>query len=128
MGRGAAISRPLLASKEAKMQAAQWHREVFALFGNRCYLHVLKNPRSKMAATDAAHVVARSRLGTAWAYASPLFGRGLCRGCHDAQGAGLDPMFRFPWRDVADVISEYNMLPTRDKLRLPEPWVDAWKK
>jgi hypothetical protein len=80
-----------------------------------------------MPATDAAHIIKRSRLGTKWAYASAEFARPLCRECHRIQELGLDPMYFWPYADEIACIQAYNALPTKTKLPEPEPRVDAWK-
>ncbi len=100
---------------------------MFALFGYTCWIHKAKDPRSKVAATDAAHIIKRSRMGAALAYASVQFGRPLCRSCHAAQELGLDPMFFFPYADVRAAYEEHNRL-AKSPLPIPEPWRDAWKR
>ena len=102
------MSRPLVASADTKKLADQWHRDVFKAYGSICWLHKAKDPKSKMRATDAAHVVKRSRLGAALAYCSPRLGRPLCRACHEVQELDLDPEFRFSLADRLDAIRAHN--------------------
>ncbi len=88
------------------------------MYGYVCWLHKMKDPRSKVAAIDSAHVIARSVLGTALAYRSPRFGRPLCRDCHERQGLGLDPAYHFPLADRIDAALAHNEIA---KSMLPVP-------
>lgn len=112
------MSRPLVVKAETKKAADAWHRDVFRAYGSVCWLHKAKNPKSKVRATDAAHIVKRSRIGAALAYCSPRLGRPLCRPCHELQELDLDPEFRFPLADRVDAIRAHNEVA---KCRLPEP-------
>ncbi len=121
------MSKPLIASKEEKKAAADFHKAVFALYGYVCWLHRAKDPKSKMPATDAAHIIKRSRLGTKLAYATPEFARPLCRPCHRIQELGLDRMYWFPYVDELAAVLVHNRI-AKSPLPLPEQRVDAWNK
>ena len=77
------MSRPLLnrsrpkAKPESKVSAQEFHRRVFAKWGNRCFF-------GEEYAQDAAHIVDRNELGK-HRYACPEEnGRPVCRPHHDA--------------------------------------------
>ena len=75
------MSRPLIIRNDAEKEAHAFHVAVFKNWGNKCY-------RCKAHATDAAHIIPRSKLGP-HRYASPVTnGRPLCRTCHDSQEKG----------------------------------------
>jgi hypothetical protein len=112
------MSKPLQARKDTAAEAARWHAAVFAMFGYVCWIHKARDPKSKMPATDAAHIIKRSRLGAALAYADPRLGRPLCRACHVEQELGLDPAFAFPLADRIDAAVTHNALA---KSPLPVP-------
>lgn len=87
------MSRPLVASKpmadKKKSQrdngAAEFHRRVFAAHGNKCTY-----PRGcGERATDAAHVIARSKLGQHRYVCPEENGRPLCRKHHNEQESAL---------------------------------------
>ena len=113
------MSRPLRARREAQDDAAAWHRAVFAAYGPWCVLCLARAPQTRVRATDAAHVIPRSILGTALAYASPRLGKPLCRACHDKQGLGLDPAYRFSYAIRLDAALAHNEV-AKSKLPLPE--------
>jgi hypothetical protein len=73
------MTNPLIAHKDNK--ANTWHREVFATWGTTCWIC------RKRRASDAAHVISRTKLGK-HRYDSPLLGRPLCRQCHIEQTLG----------------------------------------
>ncbi len=78
------MSRPLIPDPKRALEAAAFHRLVFAKYGrwNRvCSLC------GKQGATDAAHVVPRSMLGPL-RYADPRMARPAHRACHEAQERG----------------------------------------
>lgn len=78
------MSRPLVPNPKREGEAAAFHRAVFKAHGRACW------KCGKKDATDAAHVIARSHLGAKARYSCPeANARPLCRGCHDAQTAGL---------------------------------------
>lgn len=102
----------------ARVKAARWHVLVFRDYGHRCWLHRIKDPHTRVEGIDSAHIIPRSILGTALAYASPRLGRPLCRACHVAQGLGLDPAFQFPLADRVDAALAHNEIA---KSMLPVP-------
>lgn len=71
--------RPLVKNPKRETEAAKWHREVFAAYGGpkRICSHC-----ERPGATDAAHVIARAKLGPL-RYADVRFGRPLHRTCHE---------------------------------------------
>ena len=92
------MSRPLVANPTHKRAMAEFHRRVFARWGNRCYW-------CGCHATDAAHIVPRSKLGK-FRFAYPEEnGRPACRTHHDAQELG---MINFRRKDVKEAIHALN--------------------
>ncbi len=81
---------------------------VFATYGRICWIHEHHDPRSKVAAQEAAHIFKRSRLGFALAYKSVRLGRPLCIPCHRIQEKGLDPYYQFPLSDRIDATLAHN--------------------
>ena len=82
------------------------------------------NPKSKVPAVQSAHVIKRSRMGSALAYGpkngavEPRLGRGLCVECHRKQELGLAIEDRFSYADVLEVITLHNSY-ARSPLPLP---------
>lgn len=104
------MSKPLIAAKQHKSDAAKWHRDVFNLWGRKCYLC-----RRKSDATDAAHVIGRgSRLGPL-RFASPHFGRPAHRDCHERVDRHE---IAWPIAIVRDAIRHHNQL-SKAKIVLP---------
>jgi hypothetical protein len=104
----------LHARKDTKRREAEWSRAVFEMYGRICYLHLRSNPKSKMPATQAAHVIKRSRMGSPLAFGSkdgpvePRLGRPLCAECHARQELGLEIQDRFSYDDVLEVTLLHN--------------------
>ena len=70
-------------SAEHRSARVLFHNVVFAVHGSSC--HFCGGP-----ATDAMHVIDRSRLSARQRYAfAELNGRPGCRSCHESQGAGV---------------------------------------
>ena len=95
------MSRPLVARLEHKIDADQFHKDVFAAHGRKCYFHGKKKAyrfkysrapeeRCTKDATDAMHVVPRSSLGPKSRFAcAKENGRPGCRNCHDLEERGV---------------------------------------
>jgi hypothetical protein len=120
------LSKPLAGKKDTALAAAEFHKLIFRVWGPFCWLHRAKSPTSQVRASDAAHIIKRSRMGAKLAYASFEFARPLCRECHLKQEPGLDPMFWFPYADELAAYREHNRI-AKSPLPLPEPRKDAWK-
>ena len=110
---------------DTKLRERQWSAAVFATFGYTCWLHLRENPKSKHPATDAAHVVKKSRMSPALAYGpkdgrpvEPRLGRPLCRPCHQAQELGIEVGDRFSYVDVLEATELHN---SYSKSPLPLP-------
>jgi len=116
--------KPLVAKVASKNRSEEWSRAVFATYGRRCWIHLRRDPKSKVAATDPAHVIKRSRMGAAIAYGpkdgpvEPRLGRPLCRTCHVAQEAGIEKEDRFSYEDMMDATLAHNSY-ARSHLPLP---------
>jgi len=114
----------LIERKDTKKRSQEWSRAVFQTYGRVCWLHLRENPKSKVPAVDAAHVIKRSRMGAALAYGpknapvEPRLGRPLCREHHQAQELGLDVGDRFSFVDVLEATLAHNEYA---KCKLPEP-------
>lgn len=99
---------------ETIKRAKEWSSAVFALFGEHCYLHALKDPRTTVRAVHAAHIIKRSGMGSPIAYGpkdgavEPRLGRPLCNHCHVRQETNLDPEYRFPLRDRREAAIVHN--------------------
>ena len=78
------MSRPLIANPKRQSEAAAFHKAVFQLFGGPKKICALCD---KPGATDAAHVIPRSKLGPL-RYVDPRFARPAHRACHMAQERG----------------------------------------
>ena len=110
--------------KDTKQRERQWSAAVFATFGRTCWLHKRDDPKSKYPATDAAHIVKRSRMGSALAFGSkdgpvePHLGRPLCRYHHERQELGIMVYDRFSYADVLEAVSIHNQY-ARSPLPLP---------
>ena len=110
--------------KDTKLRERQWSAAVFATFGRVCWLHKRQNPYSKVPATDAAHVIKKSRMGSSLAYGSkdgpvdPRLGRPLCRYHHERQESGVLKRDRFSYADVFEAVSIHNQY-ARSPLPLP---------
>ena len=72
------MSKPLLADPKRTSEAATFHKAVFARFGSNCGLC------GGRGATDAAHVIKRSHLGSL-RFADPRLARPAHRTCHEKQ-------------------------------------------
>jgi hypothetical protein len=103
--------RPLLDNPKRKNEAARFHREVFALYGGPKRLCVFCG---RQGATDAAHVISRSKLGPL-RYADPRFARPAHRRCHMEQEAGL---IDFAIEIQRDAIAAHNEI-SKIKLVMP---------
>jgi hypothetical protein len=102
------MSRPLIANKQRESEADKWHREVFKAHGKLCFF-------CGKAATDAMHIIPRSKLGPL-RYAIPVQnGRPGCRECHERQERGE---LRFGIRFVRIAIAAHNKI-AKVKLELP---------
>ena len=114
----------LQSRKDTKLRERQWSAAVFATFGRTCWLHIRENPKSKHPATDAAHVVKKSRMSPALAYGpkdgpvEPRLGRPLCRAHHQRQELGIEIGDRFSYADVLEAVSIHNQY-ARSPLPLP---------
>jgi predicted restriction endonuclease len=94
--------------KERSKAAAEFHRRVFAKHGNRCEF-------CGDWATDAAHIVPRSKLGP-HRYACPEEnGRPVCRYCHEAQESGK---WNFSVKDRRSAVTALNAV-LKTKLEMP---------
>ena len=86
LSRGSAfLVRTKMRTESAEHRSARvlFHNVVFAVYGSSC--HFCGGP-----ATDAMHVIDRSRLSARQRYAfAELNGRPGCRSCHESQGAGV---------------------------------------
>lgn len=86
LSRGSALLvRTKMRTESAEHRSARvlFHNVVFAVHGSSC--HFCGGP-----ATDAMHVIDRSRLSARQRYAfAELNGRPGCRSCHESQGAGV---------------------------------------
>ena len=78
------MSKPLIANAERQAEAAAFHRAVFTAYGGPKKLCVFCG---KQGATDAAHVIPRSRLGPL-RYADARLARPAHRECHERQERG----------------------------------------
>ena len=78
------MSKPLIANHARQSEASKFHRDVFAFFGGPKRVCALCG---KPGATDAAHVIARARLGPL-RYANPRLARPAHRECHERQERG----------------------------------------
>lgn len=116
----------LQGAKDTKIAAAQWHVDVFREYGYVCWLHKAKDPRSKVSATEAAHIIKRSRMGAALAYVSVRLGRPLCQPCHRSQEPGTDPLFRFPFVDLLDATKAHNEF-AKVHFTHPDAYENAWE-
>ena len=76
------MSKPLTVDPGMAAKASKYHAEVFKFWGYFCVLCHGKAP-----ATDAAHVIPRSKLGPL-RYADVHFARPAHRKCHELQEAG----------------------------------------
>jgi hypothetical protein len=97
--------------KKAKREAAaaRFHADCFRIHGSACFFCGKR-------ATDAMHILARSRIGAKLWYANPeTNSRPGCRACHDAQGAGD---LQFPKPLLRAAIRSHNKL-----ARVPIPEV-----
>ena len=102
------MSKPLIASKpmvdakrrQRERMAAAWHKAVFLAHGDKCYWCGKK-------ATDAAHIIPRSRLGPL-RYEMPVEnGRPACRTCHELQERG---MLVFEAKDLFAAVRHHNRI------------------
>jgi hypothetical protein len=99
---------------ETKRRERAWSLAVFALYGRVCWLHLRKDPRSKMRADHAAHVIKKSRMSPPLAYGpkdgtiEPRLGRPLCWQCHSRQELGTQFEHRFSYDDVLEVTLLHN--------------------
>lgn len=75
------MSRPLITDPKLQSAAANFHRDVFAAYGGPKRICALCG---KSGATDAAHVLKRSHLGTL-RYSDVRFARPAHRTCHIEQ-------------------------------------------
>ena len=73
--------KPLQPRRDTQAAAQKFHRDVFAMFGGKAKLCVFCGGQG---ATDAAHVIPRSKLGHL-RYADPRLARPAHRHCHEAQ-------------------------------------------
>lgn len=96
------MSRPLVADMKRLSEAADFHRRVFAKWGNACY-----RGKCKKRATDAAHVIPRSQLGPQRYACAEQNGRPLCRDHHNEQEAGL---WDFSAKDKRAAIRALNLV------------------
>jgi hypothetical protein len=127
--------RPLTGRRDTKVQADKWRRAVFATYGKVCVFHLRDDAKSKMPATDPAHIVDRARLGSIFAYGpkpgtlaferiggiDARLGRPLCRLHHDRQGSKANVIAdRFSYVDVLSVVNLYNTEYEPHK-KLPNP-------
>jgi 5-methylcytosine-specific restriction endonuclease McrA len=105
------LSKPLIADPKLQRQAANFHRDVFALFGGPKKLCSLCG---KPGATDAAHVLRRSHLGPL-RYADPQFARPAHRACHEKVDR-----YEVPWPKeiMLEAIRAHNRLA---KIQIREP-------
>ena len=100
--------------KDTKKRERDWSASVFAKYGRVCFLHLRDNPKSKVSAVDAAHIVKKSRMGPALAYGpkdgpvDPRLGRPLCRDHHILQELGTILEDRFSYVDVLEAIALHN--------------------
>jgi hypothetical protein len=78
------MSKPLIANPKRTVEASAFHRLVFAAYGGPRRLCVFCG---KPGATDAAHVIPRSKLGQL-RYACVKFARPAHRHCHESQERG----------------------------------------
>ena len=102
------MSKPLQEKASTKSAAAAWHKAVFLMFGQKCFF-------CGHNATDAAHVVKRSRIGAKLAYCDPRIGRSLCRKCHCKQEVGE---ISFPLNVRQEAIEVHNIFA---RVKLPVP-------
>jgi len=99
--------RPLLINPRAGASAAQFHREVFAVFGGPKKLCVFCG---KPNATDAAHVIKRSHLGPL-RYCDPRLARPAHRACHEKQERNEISFTLETRRDAALAVNLYAKVP-----------------
>jgi 5-methylcytosine-specific restriction endonuclease McrA len=100
------MSRPIQANPKRQGEAAKWHRDVFARYGNKCWFcggH----------ATDAMHIIRRSFLGPL-RYKIIENGRPGCRPCHNKKPNQRD----FPIADQREAIIAHNLI-TKEPLHVP---------
>jgi len=107
--RPARVSKPLLADPKRTTEAATFHKAVFARFGGNCALC------GGRGATDAAHVIKRSHLGSL-RFADPRLARPAHRTCHEKQERG-EIEFSLPIRQ--DAVRAHNGL-AKVPLQVPE--------
>jgi len=77
------MSKPLVANSRRNSESSAFHRAVFDAWGHKCYFGWNHQ------ATDAAHIIPRSRLGKQRYACAKMNGRPVCRRHHEAQEAGL---------------------------------------
>ena len=103
------MSRPLIPNKARESEARAWHNAVFKAHGKKCW-------HCGGEATDAAHIIPRSRLGPKLRYAIPVEnGRPACRRCHELQESRI---IEFPLSVVRAAIRAHNKIA---KVKMQEP-------
>lgn len=104
--------KPLIGNPQRISEAAAFHKIVFTRYGGPKKICALC---SKPGATDAAHVIPRSKLGPL-RYADPRFARPAHRFCHNRQERGEIDFTLAIRREAVRAHNEIAKIPMREPI------------